>query len=724
MALLLYINGQIADLEPGQQIAQTKQVNDLNSLDDRQASYTNKFKLPKTAANLKIFNFLTVTGNSSAVPYQKNECSLYSSSGECFVYKGRAVITDGGNEFEAVIYDGIIDLYKAIENKTLAQLTLTEADHDKTVAAVQGSMYPPAFGYPPFTYILADYNGKTGFTPETPRTVNIDYLVPSINVKYLWDKIFNSINMVARGSIFEMESFKDLWLTFPKGVTTADNDTEVFCGQDYIMYNYSPFHNWRRFPLQWATADPNLLVQNNSHIHLKVAETGTYRIEASGSLQTSVPVFLSFVKNAEQYSSFLYAPFTDLHAAANGAEFTATATVQLTANDSLCFYLRESYESFRFNEGSSLQIKLIKTEPNSISFGQALEGLSVKDFLTEVVHRFGLTIYKDRNSNTYDFLTLQEQLQTAAVVSWSDKFVKKASEKYIYGNYAQRNWLRYNYNDKEASHSDYYIDVANENLPETRDAIKSKIYCPEKDIVTFLGHPTRLYKLWEKDPIDNPAPGEEMFKYKPLDKRYYFIKRHYITNQPVITLKSPTLGQSATTTAYNIESFYKLPFRDIVQDYYEPLKQILNRALIITAEMYLTESDIVNFDFRKLYYIEQLSGYFMVNKINNYIPGKVTKCEMVRVQTLPQEETAPSVITITGFEQTSNTLTLTFEASYATGNTVVQYRRLTSPGWTTLPGTATSPVTVAVHNFISGNYNFRIYDTDNDISSNTEHAVL
>src|SRR5690606_24210545 len=138
-----------------------RQVNDLNSLDDRQASYTNKFKLPKTSTNLKIMQFLTLPGNRSGIPYQKNECSLYSDSGECFVHKGWAVITDGGDTFEAVIYDGVIDLYKAIENKNLSYLTLDEADHEKTVANVAGAMYSPAAGYPPYTYIMADYNGKT-----------------------------------------------------------------------------------------------------------------------------------------------------------------------------------------------------------------------------------------------------------------------------------------------------------------------------------------------------------------------------------------------------------------------------------------------------------------------------------------------------------------------------------------------------------------------------------
>ncbi len=103
LSLLLYINGQRIDLEPGQTIAQTKQVNDLNSLDNRQASFTNKFKVSKTSNNIKVMDFLTVTGNNSVVPYRENECSLFAENGECFIYKGRAVITEGGDDYDVVV---------------------------------------------------------------------------------------------------------------------------------------------------------------------------------------------------------------------------------------------------------------------------------------------------------------------------------------------------------------------------------------------------------------------------------------------------------------------------------------------------------------------------------------------------------------------------------------------------------------------------------------------
>ena len=98
-----------------------------------------------------------------------------------------------------------------------------------------------------------------------------------------------------------------------------------------------------------------------------------------------------------------------------------------------------------------------------------------------------------------------------------------------------------------------------------------------------------------------------------------------------LTLKSGSLAQTLAATSCYIDSYFKMSFSEIVNEYYYPVRKLLNDSLMVSAEIMLTEADMCNFDFKKLYYIRQLSNYFLVNKINNYIPGKPTKCELVRV---------------------------------------------------------------------------------------------
>ena len=152
----LIINSIEIELQPSKPIARTLQVNDIATLNNRQANFTATFSIPKTAKNQKAFSLLGIVGTNSNIPYQKNECYYYSDSGECLVYKGWAVISATAKDYKCNIYDGNIDLYKAIENTTLNALDLSDINHFKTLDNVIDSFNNLTV----YKYILADYNGK------------------------------------------------------------------------------------------------------------------------------------------------------------------------------------------------------------------------------------------------------------------------------------------------------------------------------------------------------------------------------------------------------------------------------------------------------------------------------------------------------------------------------------------------------------------------------------
>lgn len=741
MALILYINGQQVELDSSSVIAQTKQINDLNSLDNRQANYTNRFKVPKTARNIKLFQHLSFPGNTSNTPYRKNVCNLYNDAGECFIYKGWANVKQSSDYYDVYVYDGIIDLYKEIENKNLSSLGLTDINHTKNVATVIAS-WNNNLNY---RYILADYNGNTGNTAT--GEVNIDYLVPAVKVSYLWNKIFElygagGYGVGYTGSIFLMSNFRNLWMTFPKGFTALDTEQTIF---EANVYTYPDTGSWlgkKRFA-KFLSTTVNTLESTPQQIHMKVAETGTYRIEVSGLIKslTYEPIGVNhfvdttvfIAKNAEAGGEVQPMDSNSIMAfqVDQNTSFSNSKIFELEAHDSVSVVLHLDTE-YNFNNStgyeireneSNLTVKLVKFN-EQVDFEEALTDFSIKDFLSEVVHRFGLTIFKDKYTNVYEFLTLQEILQTGDIVDWSNKFSRALSEDYLYNNYAQRNWFRYNYNDKENTHKDGFIEVDNKNLADSRDVIKSKIYAPEKFTSVYLNSETNIYPLWEKEVDENEAAP---IKYKPLDKRYYFLRAEQIESG--ITVMSNELEETQPATMYYRERFSKLPFQDIVLDYYTPMQQILNKVVLMDVEMNLTEQDIINFDFRKLYYIEQLSSHFLVNKINNYVPGKLTKCELVRVHYSIQITQETSHITITDVQQNNGGFGLEFlilywTADYVMGDTVVQYSEAGTEDWHDITGTVTSPEVVYINTLPAGAYFFRIYDVTNNIFSPSEPIAV
>jgi hypothetical protein len=72
----------------------------------------------------------------------------------------------------------------------------------------------------PYKYILADYNGQATYTSTSggtsATTINVDYLVPSVKVSYLWDNLFSTYGFTYSGSIFSSPDFTNLYLTYPK----------------------------------------------------------------------------------------------------------------------------------------------------------------------------------------------------------------------------------------------------------------------------------------------------------------------------------------------------------------------------------------------------------------------------------------------------------------------------------------------------------------------------
>lgn len=712
----LIINGIEIELSPSKQLARTLQVNDISTLNNRQTNFTATFSIPRTAKNVKAFSMLGIVGTNSNIPYQRNECYYYSESGECLVYKGWAVINTTDKDFRCNIYDGNIDLYKAIENATLNQLPLTEINHVKTLSNVIDSFN----GLTTYKYIIADYNGKAIYDTDK---INIDYLVPSVPVSYLWNKIFDFYGFTYSGSVFNTFAFENLYMTFPKGVGSTIPDVEKFESSDVLMPRDSLFNSRSRyFNFNTFTIEPELSIFADRHITF--LESGLYRLEITGNikvnanalfLQGAVNINLAYNQQSNVYSQNISA-FQSL----DGFLTNQTETININtllnvdALNSICLFVKTN----NYNIDSvvnSLTVKISKVESQSIDFSGAFIDFKTKDFLNEVLTRFGLTPFKDKYTNNYKFLTLNELLQTNDVVDWSaskNKFISKTNERYAYGSYAQKNDLNYKYNDAEGDYYNGSFLIENVNLPDNKVVINSRIYAPEKNKTFELPKETNVYKLWDKEITDTSN-----VTYKSLDKRFYFMRADNYIFPSSVTIGSETLIDETTIGQAPFESFFKLPFTDIVQDYYTPIFQILNKAVLVDAEIYLTEKDIVDIDFSKLYWIEELNSYFILNKISNFQGKGSTKCELIKVDYVNTETRVLSPVFISFFE---GCITYTSSTDFASVN--LQHSIDNGLTWTDnlIGGITSGYLSVSCGYTITTDTLFRIVNTLNEeIISNT-----
>ena len=136
-------------------IKYTMQIADIFNLSVFTSSYTNSFTIPKTPHNTGVFQQLGIIGDTSTLPYEKVSATL-KSNGFPVIKEGWLSIRETNESYNIAIIDGIIDFFKAIENKTMgADLDLSNFAHEKNMETVLDS-----FTNDYYKYIVADYNGK------------------------------------------------------------------------------------------------------------------------------------------------------------------------------------------------------------------------------------------------------------------------------------------------------------------------------------------------------------------------------------------------------------------------------------------------------------------------------------------------------------------------------------------------------------------------------------
>ncbi|MEW5675550.1 hypothetical protein ABGT15_04495 [Flavobacterium enshiense] len=642
----LFINGKQCNLTAGDSgFAKTLQCNDLANIASRQTNRTMSIKLPFTPINDEIFGNLSFMGSQSQFPYQKNTCDLFYANDK-IIHNGWANINQTSKAYEIHVYDGTVDLWKAIENKTLGDLYIGEITHTKSLTAVTNTWSNDL----DYSYILADYGGKTIVSGDS---INIDYLVPSVKVKYLWDRIFDTFGYTYTGSVFETIDFNNLWMTYPKGVNPEANDniipiksfqmfTTVYGRGDSARYILDSTAYTDSYITIIQTPNSNANGYGNTDEHIKLlSDGGKYNIKINGKINTvkvgnqseSAPVDIWFVTNSEddRAPAALVSPIRFREKLAEGITFNHTLDIdynfQLGMNEtfSLVAATPAAYQA-TFIAGTDFTVDLGIYDDPLYDFQNELKDFSITDFFKEIIWHYGLTFYKDEFSNNYEFRTLNE-VMNGDVVNWSSKFQNVTNEKYTYNSYGQSNAFKYKYNEENANHNDGYLFVNNLNLDEKKDVINSKIYSPESETTSLTElNDVHIYKMWNKEVKDD---GE--VKYKGLNKKYYFLRGVDYEFASSQTIVSESTSGSTIVNSAKVETYQGIGWNDVINDYYLPLFNILNNTRIINAVFWLTPNDIANFDFRKLYYIEQLGGSFLINKITNYKVNKPVTVELIKV---------------------------------------------------------------------------------------------
>ena len=627
MIVELWTNNIALDLYENTKLKQTLQINDIAELKDRQASHTNSFNIPKTSNNKRAFDILGTASDTSRVPYTKPNCVM-KLEGFDFLTSGWLNIQETADDYKIYIYSGIINFFKAIENKTLGDLDLSEIEHTKNTATVVAS-----FGNTAYKYLITDYNGLTHYGAND-EIINIDHLVPSVNVKYLWDKIHSTFLFGYEGPTFMTEAFVNLWLTYPKFIA-VDEVTELLtaAGERQVRL-LSHYEGGSRGAFDGMPSDVltnGTFFQANNTAKYKITLTATSTFSPSAPPLTSNYYYsvnqenLPF--NQRTNKTLVLSEVMQAHTK------EVTFYVDLNAGDQLSFFT-EVGANHNVYWNLSYQMKIDQVIPGNTAFSDELRGLSITDFVKELLNIFGLTIFPSEFApRQLKYLSFKERLDSAAIVDWSNKYIERTSERYTLDNYAQQNYFRYQYNDKEETYHDGSLAVNNINLLENTTLFSSKTYSPERTLTEFnlgsLGARfLHVFKLYDKNVREDN--GSTKIDYKGLDKRFHFARAEFITSTAQIGSK--TLQDQQTVNSFYLANFNGLDWTSILNRQYKELGQIINDSRIHQIAVNLNLIDFIDFDFNTLIYFEQEQQYYLPNKIEiDYDSGKASG-EFIRIK--------------------------------------------------------------------------------------------
>jgi hypothetical protein len=612
MSYKLYLDGLEMEVKDINRIAQTKQVNNITNLHTRQSNSTNTWSLPKTPTNTKNLEWLGIVGNKSNKPYSKITANLLDTiTGDWLIYNGWAIINETNKDFKVSLYDGIIDFYKAIDNKKLTEIGISDLNHVKNIQNIKDSWADDL----PYLYILSDYNGKL-ITDN--NNINIDYQIPSARISYIWNRIHLFSGFTYEGAVFSTEKFLNWFMTYPKPITEETIVVNNVTTQLATIETY--YDEWTFTTISWTDTRPNdfsnIYAEHTGLGGIYILTAGVYRLTVAG-VNISENGFTSgrlmwYIRDAN-------------------AVILDNGIIDSQGNDFVFLNLEVGqiliYATESSGGSTGILTKLDYVIGYGANFDEALIDFTATEFYKEVLNHFALVPFKNKYSNHIVYKTLDEILQEEDVADWSSKNPVRLSEKYIVGTYAQSNTFKYKYNDNNEYHYDGSILLDNKNLKENTVVVSSKFFAPDNADVTILGYRVPLMPIWTKELKDDGS-----IEYKELTGRYYTHRARRNINFTTFTLESELLN--VTDTVYGnipISSYYRLTWKQILTDNYSNLSQILNTSKMVEANVFLTSTDVANFDFKRLVYIDQFSSYYLVNKISNFIRGKYTKVELIEV---------------------------------------------------------------------------------------------
>lgn len=603
------VNNQTVDLIP-EKVAITISRIEIGDLTKRFINYTNSFKIPKTVNNSRIFGFPFEESNTS-FPYKINSASLYID-GIPLILNGIMILRSNDVYFNVNIYEQDYDYFSSIEGLLIRDInpiadSSWEPPYIDTRRIATDDIVSPIVNW-----------GKPGGIYQQ------NFYLPCFYYHSIIKKILEYTGLSLSGSILTDNRFTDLVIPFcgeflyPETLTNGASGKATIGGISIPDLNAGDGDV--KIPLIAAEyGDDNFDFTNNE---FDSAGWLTYKIDVSVDLSgitwgdgTIITIKLH-VSAGVVDSEVITTP-------------TASGNVAITYTGSL---LPTDYVFITISSNATIgdavtidptsYIRMTSSrvvDRSSVKWNSLWIDVSCKDLVKDFFVRFGIIPFV--YGGNLILKTIEEIISDRAnALDWSDKLVEIDSISFDSG-YSQHNKFKF-------KDSEFVLDetlgsgeilITNETLPLSKDIFISPFENTTTEITD--GYNVATVPVYNQDSTDI-----EVFAETPKLK--------------LLTLKDRT-NEAAVTFYVTPRTDYKLAYfidqdqpkdtgwQYFINEFYNSFSASLQKSKMITKKFNLRPVDIYNYNPHKI--IWDGKGYYLVIKIINYMDGKVTSVDLMKL---------------------------------------------------------------------------------------------
>lgn len=580
----------------------TKMVSDIGDISKINTSFTWSLRFPKTPRNAMALDGLGINGSESTKPYETIKVALIEN-GFPILRNGNLQITETNKtEYVGNIKDGIIDFFNSMGDESLADLDISELDHNNTVSEILAT-WDDINNNLPYKYLLANYNGK--FLPDLFGMTNFSNtsLIPSAKASYLLDKIFEK-----HGWTYSGLNVEDTYLSYP---LNSDYDVTTglvvgSAGMNSFAWTLSKGWNFKPFIFDTSGNDPEYItIQVNSFL-----------IQKEGAYGINLPQYDFEGRSIEYMVSVLGFQFLEpgFHSLGN-----------LNVGDTVGILIRAGKNSRKkrtYNLSFQGDVTIHRLDASLISFSTNLTIFKQRDFIKELMMQNAVISIADATKKHIEFVTLDQRLNSSEVEDWSKYFIEKEKEIYILGSYAQNNYLKHKYGTESENYNDGNLVVNNKNLKIDETLFESKAYTNERlDLEIKTPNSVFIPTLKTFEIEAKESGGNIHLEYNTITDRMFFCKFQY--NFIYITINGQTYARQTPIAV-------PLTFKNIVAEKYNDIDFIINNAKLVTLKLALPSLEVLNLDFTKKYMFQQINGFYLIDRLN-YKAGNVSSVDFIKI---------------------------------------------------------------------------------------------